>query len=208
LSWDVAKSKLTEDENRAGVVKCIAALSLNDDVDFHDGPTVAGISAYRTVYSFFHNRLYKIESELPEGSYRELREAFVAKYGKALVGIAQYQNSFGAKAIGQQLGWKNAVSQISIGQLDAKQRSDPFRDQIEEMDEHIRSTKVDLEALDLSPDAQLAARAYNKSVETIKQINKALEGHNNVLLTIWHNALWKEVESAGRPAVKDRAKDL
>jgi hypothetical protein len=53
---------------------------------------------------------------------------------------------------------------------------------------------------------QLAARAYNKSVAMIKQINKSLEGHNNVLLTIWHNALRKECEAAG--TVKGAAKDL
>jgi hypothetical protein len=91
-----------------------------------------------------------IRSELPGQEYQELRSAFIDKYGRPVVTAQQYQNKFGAKLTGERLRWKNSVSQISIGEMDATS--------------------------------------------------------NNTLLTIWHNALLKEVEAAG--AVKDPTKDL
>jgi hypothetical protein len=95
---------------------------MNDDLDFSDGdgPTVAGIRAYRTVYYFFHGQLFKIQSELPGSQYRELRTAFVGKYGAPIRRVTHYQNSFGAQSSGEELRWQNATSQINIGELDAE----------------------------------------------------------------------------------------
>jgi hypothetical protein len=71
LPADVEKAVETVEEIRAGVVKCIAASSMNENVNFDDeGPTVAGIRAYSTIYYFFQGRLYKIESQLPGTEYR------------------------------------------------------------------------------------------------------------------------------------------
>jgi hypothetical protein len=120
LSADVEKSVETEEEIRAEVVKCIAASSMNENVDFDDeGPTVPGIRAYRTIYYFFRGRLYNIESQLPGSEYRTLRTAFITKHGKPTVSVGQYTNRFGAKVTGEELRWKNSTSQINIGELDA-----------------------------------------------------------------------------------------
>jgi hypothetical protein len=121
LSPDVDGSAETEDEQRAGVIKCIAALSMDDDLDFDDGPTVAGIAAYRTIYYFFHERLYKVESELPRSEYRVLRREFIAKYGPPIIAkTVPYQNGFGAAFSGERLLWRNSFSNISIGELDGQ----------------------------------------------------------------------------------------
>jgi hypothetical protein len=196
---------LTADEERAGVIKCIAALSVNDDLDFSDEPTVAGLAAYRTVYSFFHERLYKIESELPAESYQTLRDAFAAKYGKPLVTMSQYQNSFGAKKNGEQLLWKTAVSQIRIGQYDSRQWS-ALDIQMDDIKTSIQCTKVDAAAALLGSEAERRAEVYGQTIKMIHKANTATQLRNNVLVTIWHTALSEQCEAAG--AVKDRAKDL
>jgi hypothetical protein len=55
---------------------------MNENANFDDeGPTVAGIRAYSTIYYFFQGRLYKIEYQLPGTEYRALRAAFITKYG-------------------------------------------------------------------------------------------------------------------------------
>jgi hypothetical protein len=60
-----------------------------------------------------------IQSELPGDSYKEIREAFIEKYGSPSITLARYQNSFGVVSTGEKLHWRNAVSRIDIGQLDA-----------------------------------------------------------------------------------------
>jgi hypothetical protein len=102
-------------------VKCIAALGMNDNLGYDERPTVAGITAFRTVYYFFRERLYKIESELPRTEFGNVRKAFVAKYGPPHAAeTARYQNGFGARFAGQRVFWRNPVSTISMGELDGE----------------------------------------------------------------------------------------
>lgn len=111
LPIEVDISDATEDEQRANVVKCIAT----------GESTVAGVAAYHTVYYFFHDRLYKIESDLPRTEYRNLRAAFIAKYGLASGSKSVgYQNGFGAQFVGERLYWNNQASSIAIGELDSE----------------------------------------------------------------------------------------
>ena len=127
LSPDVQSSFETEEEKRAGVVKCVASLSIDDDMDYDDRPTIAGVQAYRTVYYFFEERsagpfvqanapkrLYMIKSTLPSRNYREIRGAFVEKYGAPVIKVAQYQNEFEAKIEGEELLWTAETCQIRV----------------------------------------------------------------------------------------------
>jgi len=121
LPSDVDESTESDEERRAGVIKCVAALSADDDIDFDvPGPTVAGISAYETVYSFFRGRLYEIESQIPRSDYVQLRTALKEKYGHPSREILDYQNAFGANSLGERLAWHNAASSIYLGQLDGE----------------------------------------------------------------------------------------
>jgi hypothetical protein len=111
LPADVDVSAETEDEQRAKVVKCIA----------DESSTVAGVVAYRTVYYFFHEGLYKIESDLPRTEYVHLRKAFTERYGPpSAVKSVGYQNGFGAHLVGERLYWYNPVSSLAIGELDSE----------------------------------------------------------------------------------------
>src|ERR1035438_458569 len=194
LPWDVRF--LTDGEKRAGVVRCIAALSLDDDFDFQDSPTVANVRAYRTVYYFFHLRLYMIKSTLPGSEYSVLRSASIDKYGAPSIGIAHYQNSFGAMFSGETLLWKNALSQISIGQRDGE-RDDSLVAQLKDMDAQIRSTTVNTAAIGKGYEATKAAHVYGEVLHTMREGNASALGEPNVLITIWHTALRKECEAAG-----------
>jgi hypothetical protein len=133
LSYDVEATSETEEELRAGVVKCIAELGWQDRMGYDETPTVAGITAFRTVYYFFREQLYKIDSELPRPDFGNLREAFIAKYGPPFATeIAHYQNGFGARFSGQRLFWRNSVSTIAIGELDGEDNTVQlvFRDKV------------------------------------------------------------------------------
>jgi hypothetical protein len=111
LPIEVDISGATEGEQRAGVVKCIAT----------GDATVGGVAAYRTVFYFFRDRLYKIESELPRTEYAHIREALTAKYGSpAPARRIGYQNGFGAQFVGERLSWHNQASSIAIGELDSE----------------------------------------------------------------------------------------
>ena len=202
LSWDVRF--LTTEEKRAGVVKCIAALSLDDDFDFEDSPTVANAPTYKTVYYFFHQRLYMIKSTLPGKQYPALRSAFVEKYGTPSVTIAEYQNSFGAKFNGEKLLWSNGVSQISMGERDGE-RDDPSISQMKDSAAHIRSIKINTVAIGKGYEAGKTAYVYDHVLQEIRQKNKLALDSANVLIVIWHNALRKECETAG---TVDRKKDM
>jgi hypothetical protein len=196
---------LTEEEKRAGVIKCIAALSLNDDLDFEDGPTVAGVNAVRTLYYFFHLRLYMIKSTLPGSEYPALRSAFIQKYGSPLARIAQYQNSMGGKFTGEELLWRNGVSQIQLGQRDGE-RDDPATVQLKDMEFSLKVSKVHLEATTTGGyETKLHANAYLETLQLIRERNKSALEASNALVTIWHTVLRKECEAAGS---KDRRKDM
>jgi hypothetical protein len=202
LSWDVRE--LTDEEKRAGVIRCIAALSLDDDPDFEDNPTIANVRAYRTVYYFFHQRLYMIKSTLPASEYPVLRSAFIDKYGTPSVSAAEYQNSFGAKFSGEKLLWENSVSGMSLGQRDGD-RDDPLTEQLKDTDVRIRSIKVNTAAIGKGYEATETATVYGRVLQEVREGNKGSLNSSNVLVTIWHNALRKECEAAG---AVDRKKDM
>ena len=115
LSADVDTS-----DEKDGIVKCIAALSVNDDPGFEDSPSISGIPAYRTVYYFSHEQLYKIESELPRSEYSNLRKLLIAKYGQPLTAKVEYENRFGAEFVGERLLWHRNLSWMLIGELDSQ----------------------------------------------------------------------------------------
>lgn len=203
LSVDIASS--TEEEKRAGVVKCIAALSVNDDLNFDDETTIAGVHPYQTVYYFFHDRLYMIRSVLAIANYTELRSAFVTKYGPPLVITARYQNSFGAKFTGERLSWKNSTSQIAIGQYDADGIGrGPFETQMQLSGQDIMLLKADIAVISQPESVRVKEKAYAESVKQIANMQSDA-APNNVLLVISHTALQKQCEAAG---AVNRQKDM
>jgi hypothetical protein len=142
--YDIDEMGQTPEETRAGIVKCRAALNRTENSDLFinngldvlqdfprfDESSIAGAGAYQTIYYFFHDQLYKIQSELPAEEYANIRAAFVAKYGPPVVTIQRYQNSFGATVEGEQLLWSNSSSHIGIGQLDGTNVRDWTRNQV------------------------------------------------------------------------------
>jgi hypothetical protein len=203
LSWDVRF--LTDQEKRAGVVKCIASLSLDDDWDFDDSPTIADVGAYKTVYYFFHGRLYMIRSTLPGKEYSTLREAFVEKYGIPSITTGQYQNSFGAQLSGEKLLWKNGVSQILIGQRDGE-REDLPTSQAKDSDIRIRSMSIETKAIGHGYESKKIARVYAGVIDTMRERDKQALQSDNVLITTSLNDLKNECEAAA--ADQRRQKDL
>ena len=146
-----------------------------------------------------------ISSVLPGGKYRELRTAFIAKYGPAFITMAQYENSFGAKFTGERLRWKNGASQMVIGQLGAnRMERTPFQDTMHSMNEQLRAAKIKLAIVGKSEWNHMLAEAYEASLQTIEKLNDDVLP-NNVLLIMWHTALRKECEAAG---ALDRKKDM
>jgi hypothetical protein len=203
LSWDVRY--LTDQEKRSGVVKCIAALSLDDDWDFEDSPTITDVEAYKTVYYFFHRQLYMIVSTLPGSQYPTLRNAFVEKYGVPSITNAQFQNSFGAQLSGERLLWKNGVSQILMGQRDGG-RDDLAAAEGKDSDVRIRSMSIETKAIGKRYELKKIARVYAGVLEIQREHDKQALQSDNVLITISLNDLRKECEAAA--ADKGRQKDM
>jgi hypothetical protein len=204
LSPDVQSDYETAEEKRAGVVKCIASLSIDDDLDYEDSPTIAGVEAYRTVYYFFRDRLYMIKSTLPGKSYPELRNTFVEKYGAPIVSVAQYQNLLGAKLDGEKLLWKTDLSQINIGQRDGEP-DDPTVTQAKDIQSSIMSTRARTAAIGKGYEATKTATVYGQVLSMLRSRHREELAGSNVLITIWHTALRKECETAGSV---DRKKDV
>jgi hypothetical protein len=205
LSWDVQAQWETPEEKRAGVIKCIAALSADDDFDFEDTPTVATIEAYRIVYYFFHDQLYMIKATLPGDKYSEIRSAFATKYGVPSVSVAKYQNSFGATFSGERLLWSNEASQIAIGERDGEPDR-PLLADTKDSGAEVRRTTVETEVIGKGYDAYRFAQIYSEVLRQIREQNRRALESPSVQVTIWHNALRNACETAG--AAKGREKDL
>jgi hypothetical protein len=200
--WDV--QFLTDEEKRAEVVKCVATLGIDDDIDFEDSPTVANVTGFRTVYYFFHQRLYMIKSTLPGKDYAVLRAAFIDKYGPPTINSAEYQNAMGAKFNGEKLLWSNGISQIAIGERDGEHDS-AFISKMKDMAAHIRAIEVDTAAIGKGYESTKLAKVYGSVLQEFRQMNMLALESANVLITIWDNALRKECEAAEG---LDRKKDM
>jgi hypothetical protein len=218
LSPDIQSDYESAEEKRAGVVKCIASLSIDDDMDYDDRPTIAGAQAYRTVYYFFQRsssgqfreanppkRLYMIRSTLPGTNYQEIRDAFVEKYGTPMIRVAQYQNGFGAKIEGEELLWTTEVSQISIGQRDGEP-DDPSVTAAKDNRAEIASDQAATAAIGKGYAATRTAAVYGQVLTKLRAAHRVELGGSNVLVTIWDTALRRQCEAVG--SAKDRAKDL
>jgi hypothetical protein len=203
LPWDVRR--LTDEERRAGVIKCVASLSVDDDSDFDDRPTIAEVEAFRTVYYFFHNRLYMIRSTIQLAAYQTLRSAYIEKYGKPGIAAERYQNAFGATVVGETLSWTNGSSEIHIAQLDGDKDSP---DLVEAKDSavRVRAIQVDTLAIGKGFDARRTARIYEGVTSQIREKDKLSESVDNVLVVYSHSALDQECRLAG--ASKTRQNDL
>lgn len=103
----------TEEETRAGVIKCIAT---------REPQTVAGARlAQEVVYRFFQGRLYSIRIQTDRSDYAVVRDAFIAKYGKPdSTETVNLANALGGVLTGERVMWVNSVSAISIGEIDGQ----------------------------------------------------------------------------------------
>jgi hypothetical protein len=173
-------------------------------MDFDDRPTIAEVEAFRTVYYFFHDRLYMIRSTLPGQSYPDLRKTFTDKYGSPEFRTVQYQNSSGAKADGEKLLWKTAISQISIGERDG-QPDDPFMTSLKDSAVRIAATEARTAAIGNGYEATKTATVYGQVLNEFRGRHRQELSASNVLIVIWDTALRNECDAAGST---DRKKDI
>jgi hypothetical protein len=80
--------------------------------------TVAGVETVTFQHSFIDGKLYVIDIVFPHDGYSKVRDAMIAKYGNpSSADNRTYQNRLGGVSVGENLAWRNGVSDILLGEL-------------------------------------------------------------------------------------------
>lgn len=77
----------------------------------------AGTQAVSMFYRFYGGRLYEIEIHLTSHDYKDVKLAFIQKYGSpSSKDDKSYQNGFGARWTGEVVYWKSGTQEVALSE--------------------------------------------------------------------------------------------